>query len=130
MSGTFYGQPFFGGGFFGQLPAGASRSRQRFIARVDGEEFDFTNVDDLERFVEEVTKRPEPKAEKKAKARTKLRVEVQPEFQDELYSYDLPNIQPYFDRQAFDEVQRLLARFEMLKAQRFDDDEEAILLLL
>ena len=128
MIGSFYGSAFFGGGFFGQLPAGGRR--QRFIARVDGDEFNFANVEDLERFVEEVTKRPEPKAERKSKAKTKLRVEVQPEFQDELYSYDLPNIQPYFDRQAFDEVQKLLARFEMLKAQRFDDDEEAILLLL
>jgi hypothetical protein len=108
---------------------GRVRHKQRFAIKHRGEFYQFDTLEDVERFIKSV----EPKVEKKQqkKKRAALKVQVEPEFQQELYSFDLPNIQPAIDHQRFEEVRQILERYQLavraLEAER-QDDEDLLLL--
>lgn len=115
---------------------GPGRSKpMRFVTKHKGDYWSFATIEQLQEFL----KQNEDKPKKKQKKRNTLRVEVQPEFQDELYQYDLPQIQPYLDQRKFDELNQIMAQFEMarqvmaVQSQREmqirKDDEEVLLLI-
>ena len=102
---------------------------QRFAIKHRGEFYQFDTLEEVERFIKSVE--PLPQKKRKKRKAVELKVEVQPEFQQELYSFDLPDIQPAIDQQRFEEVRQILERYQLavraLEAER-QDDEDLLLL--
>jgi hypothetical protein len=134
---SFFGGAFYDGEFYGdgsvQPPApepsasGGRYKQHRFSTIHKGELYVFDTLEALQEFFRE-----QPKLKKKKRRGTPLRVEVAPAFQEELYSFDLPAIQPLVDQRRFDELAEIMARFELARfhlAAQIREDEEDLLLL-
>lgn len=106
------------------VPAGKSKKRYRYIARFKGEDYEFSNLEDLEEFVAQAQKQEQAKPKK---IRKPVKIRFTPEYQEEVSQvFEPPKISQLPASKALEQV-RLI---EKKVKEEYDDDEEAIWLIL
>lgn len=106
------------------------RKRERYVVKVGDRLEVFSTAEEMEAYVEEVTREEAPKPKKK---RAAIRIELAPQFTEEVRTYTEP---PRINAKAppsvaLEQVRRLEKRIaELIRQEEEDEDDEVVLWLM